>query len=230
MSQPVAPETMRWSYSRLANTFEKCRLQFWWKYVVKDYNDVKGEALIRGLETHKHFENRLRDGTPLPWDWKKWERLCVAIDQYPVRMVEHPIHVNGELQSTAEGGWMTMNLDVMVLDGGENARVIDWKTGKLRVTDQLRLYALGVMSQWPQVNRVMTTFVWLDKDPYDDDCYSSNILTRERHFKPEWEKWRERVSLYTIARERNDWTPNPGWHCRWCHVRPEQCPHKAMES
>ena len=222
---------MRWSYTRLG-VFEQCRLRFWWEYVAKDFNREKSPALQKGIDTHNHFEARLRLQTELPWDWRRWERVCAAIDQYPVRLVEHPITLDINLnvcEDKARHAWFTMNLDVAVMDGGSDARVIDWKTGKVRVTPQLELYADGLMAQWPQLEKVTSSFVWLEKDPLDEGSVTNQVWTR-KGAEQRWEKLRERTALYNIARERNDWSARPGWWCRWCPLRPEQCVHKVMES
>ena len=144
------------SYSSL-KMYENCPYRYYRQKVVKDVQDVQGEAAAYGEAIHKALELRLRDKTPLPDHLAKFESVCHMIEQKPgVLELEREMTLTESLTPTtwfAKDAWLRSKLDVLVVDG-DKATILDWKTGKRRPDpEQLDIFAVQVFQHFPEACR-----------------------------------------------------------------------------
>jgi predicted RecB family nuclease len=92
---------------------------------------------------------------------------------------EHQMAVNRQLQPVdwfAKDVWIRSIADVLVVNG-DTAYCIDYKTGKVKENPtQLQLFAAMVMWQFPEVNTVKTSFVWLRFNETTNSVYERRFL------------------------------------------------------
>lgn len=109
---------------------------------------------------------------------------------------------------------------------GDKCEIVDWKTGRVKLTKQLQLYAWVVMLAHPEVNEVKVTFHWLNqKDQISDTFYRKDM---DKLFQPFKDILDEIDNCY-----RTDvWFEIPGTlvkktgrgsNCSYCPVTIEHC-------
>lgn len=203
-----------WTYSQL-DKFETCPRQFFHVRVAKDVVEPPTEATIWGEKVHTAFENRIKDGTPLPEGMTQWEPFATKLtrlrgDKY----CEQQMAVDKNFQPAPWGSAWTRGIaDLLVVDN-THAVVMDYKTGKRKLTEQLMLYAGYTFAHYPQVQTVTTGFVWLKDRKIDKETF-----TRE-HVPKIWNTFLPRVRKLELAYEKNAWPCRPSGLCRgWCPVK-----------
>lgn len=159
-----------WSYSSLTS-YETCPKRYFHIKVAKDVVDVPGEAARWGSTVHKHLEDRVRDGTPLPASISSYEPLVAKIANSPnEKLIECEMAVTRDLKPTewtAPDAWCRGIVDVGLLTG-KRALLLDWKTGKRKPeSTQLQLFAGLAFSHHPHLEHVSTGFVWLQANKID---------------------------------------------------------------
>lgn len=126
-----------------------------------------------------------------------------------------------ECEWFAKDCWVRMKIDAYLIPEARVLRVIDYKTGKLRSTEenqqQLELYAVGGMSRF-DVDRVITELWYLDQGEIiggADDPAGTFTIDQLPALQKTWE---QRVRPLFADRR---FSPRPGFYCRWCHFRKE---------
>ncbi len=221
--------TVAWSWSRLSD-FEKCALMAYWKHYAPKALRCKfidSPPLIRGRKVHKDLEMAV-GGKPLPADLAHVQHIVDGVR----RAIGEGWLIDPEIQLTfnvdySPGDWfntrntfLRSGLDLL-MRRGKNAKVWDWKTGKISpVSDQLKLYAMVTMTRYPEIDYVATAFIWVDHK-------SSTREEYDRWELPEIvEEFEERVNMIQIASDDANWIPNPSdFNCKWCPCTKAQCPH-----
>ena len=136
----------------------------------RKYEIIRAKKLIppspskagdEGSRLHELIEKYIRDDV---WDDElaKWKKLLdiykakdgVCEQEYAFKKVDGQL-----VRCTADDpdAWYRGYIDWMKIDG-ENCEVVDWKTGRVKVTKQLQLYAWIIMTAHPEVNNVKCTF------------------------------------------------------------------------
>jgi ATP-dependent exoDNAse (exonuclease V) beta subunit len=111
-----------------------------------------------------------------------------------------------------KASWTRGVIDLLVVNG-EEAAVIDYKTGKFKPSEQLHLYAGYVFSHYEQVQAVKTAFVWLKEKRF------SRETIQRKDLPSVWVPLLERAKKLQSAYERNSWPARPSGLCRgWCPV------------
>lgn len=165
----VAPHTkpIKHSHSGL-NTFETCAHKFYRERVLRDIQSTQGEAALWGDTVHKGIEDWLQatDDTPLPAFLEEYIDLLAK-----VRTLSGTRYI--ECQGAVRRDWTACDYDHphvyfrgkidLVLDRGDEALVLDWKTGKSRygTKQQDGQYAALIFALWPDVQVVKTRWVYL---------------------------------------------------------------------
>lgn len=200
--------------------FENCPKRYYLQRVTKEIKDEGSEASLYGNRIHEALEARLK-GSGLTAETKKYEALCVAIDQLAAApdaelFVEHQLTLNENLTGTgwfAKDAWLRSILDVLVVRG-DQAIVMDWKTGKRRPDfTQLQMFALQVFKHFPEVNEVTSTFVWLKDMAMDAEVYKrsdANVM---------WEDLLKRINRIHQALDADNWPAKPSGLCRFCPAK-----------
>lgn len=205
-----------WTFSSLEK-FETCPRQFYHVRVKRDVVEPPTEHTRWGEEVHTALEHRVLHGTPLPEGMTQWEGLANKITQMPgAKLCEEKMSLDSNFQPTDwRSAWTRGIADVLVLNG-DKAVVLDHKTGKRKLTDQLALYAGYAFAYHPHLQTVSTGFVWLKDKKIDRETFTRAQVPMI------WQKFLPRVRKLESAYERDAWPCRPSGLCRgWCPVK--QC-------
>lgn len=208
--------TLSHSYSSI-KMFENCPLRYYEQRVKKSVLDPGGEASIYGTRIHEAIEARLKDNTELPQDIEHYEPLVAATLNAVgngTLVAEQELTLTKDLTPTGwwePDAWLRSKLDVLIRKDGDQAVVMDWKTGKRRVDFfQLSLFAAQVFTHYPEINRVKTTLVWLKPMEMDSETY-------KREDAPAiWQDVLGRITRIEKALEYDNWPAKPSGLCPYC--------------
>ena len=137
---------IQWSYSSLKD-FINCPKQYYEVKVAKSVTKKVTDNMLYGTEVHKAIEDYVREGKPLAKHYSHYkpvldELLSIPGNKYP----EFQMGLKRDLtkcEFDAEDRWVRGIVDLLIVDG-EDAFIIDFKTGNNKYPDpkQLRLMAL----------------------------------------------------------------------------------------
>ena len=213
MSKPLP-----WSYSALSK-FSTCPHQFYETRILNNFKDEPGEAALWGTFVHKCIEDAVRDGAPMPDNTKKYgPQVWSSINGLAGAMPEKKLAINTKMEPCEwKDRWCGSISDILKVRGVE-ADVIDWKLGKIKPSTQLKLNALMVFYNYPEVERVNTRFAWLQFGTNSDDVH-----TRDRI--PElWKSFEKDLTQYAQAFRTDTWQKRPSGLCNgWCPC--DTCPN-----
>jgi len=205
-----------WSYSKLKNN-DTCPKRHYEIDIAKNYSDTGGAALLWGNKVHDAFHKTLRDGTPLPpemADYQKWIDMVLA--GTGELLVEQKFALTKDLQPTeyfSPRVWYRGICDALRVDGPV-AVAVDWKTGQIKVdSTQLMLMAACIFAYHPEVQKILTRFVWLQEDCATDELYTRQSVAND------WAGILPRVQAYEEQVRSGSFPPKPGGLCvRHCIV------------
>lgn len=205
------------SFSHTAlKDFANCPLAFQHKRVLKDVAFVQGPEAKWGEEVHKHFENRVKHQTPLPFTLSQFEPILSQFDGKRCE-VELQMAVNDKLQPVewfADDAWIRGIADVMVWLDDKTLWIGDYKTGKRRPDfDQLQLFSLLVWQHYPEIETCKTSFIWIKDKKIDTETYQRADANQM------WEKVMTKIRRVYKAHEVGVWPANPTGLCGWCDVK-----------
>lgn len=201
---------MAWSFSQL-EAFNTCPLQFLEVKVLKNYQEVKHPTTIWGTRGHLALEERVRDGTPLPPEFSYLESFAQGISAIPGET-----HCEYEIACTSEYGpssfdapdaWGRGIIDVLKLQG-TRAVALDYKFGKVKPSAQLKLMALFVFANFPEVETVISRFLWIQfrtKTPGEFHRADAERI---------WPEFRVRVDQLQQAHDAGVFVPKPSGLCK----------------
>lgn len=218
MAKPFA-----WSYSALTG-FETCPRQYNEMRLLKRWPDPPGEAQEWGKVVHKHIEDRIAMGKPLPNFLTYVEPIVQKFETTKgVTQAEYRLALNNEflpVEFFAKDAWVRAVGDVVKVHG-DAAFACDWKTGKYRDGDgQLKLQAAVKFATYPHVQRVGIVYAWLKEK-------RTTVRVYKRDEVPGiWQEFLPRVKRMELAIQNGDFPPNPSGLCRqYCHVL--SCEHNG---
>jgi hypothetical protein len=207
---------LAWSYTALED-FVNCPRSYYEKRVAKSVKEEKTEAIIWGEVVHKHFENRQKDGTPLPTELQQHEKYMQWLEDQPgVTSTERKIALNKSGKPCGffdEDVWYRGVIDFSKINS-ETALLIDYKTGKAHSKfQQLKLFALHTFAEYPEINAVDVRFYWTKTESQTGERYL-------RHQIPElWAGFLPNLRQYAQAFKEDIWQPRPSGLCHgWCPV------------
>lgn len=213
-----------WSLHRVL-TYEECKYRAFLMFVQKAETGPPGDAINRGLEVHKQFEDFILGKTDtLEFDF--FAGRAATIRDQEGKFVEEKWGFDDSWNPT---GYFDDNIWCrLAIDAGytctthdedddhtwDQAEIWDWKTGKInpvKYRQQGQLYAIGTFAQFPNVVTVEVNFGYVDHDYVDRQVYSRSDA---EVFKPVWER-RANALL-----NETSWKANPNkWTCRFCDVK-----------
>ncbi len=182
-----------------------------------------------GDAVHKAIEAYLKFNTPLPEEFKKFQKwVDVAASLPGERLIEAKMGLTKEGKICGffdkDVWWRGLPDFVAVNEAKGIARIIDWKAGKSSKyadTDQLELLALAVFAKYPKVNKVKGLLAFLVVDQPIDRTYY------RKDFAVTLSKWIGRIDAIRAAEEHDVWNPTASGLCNpWCPVKPEHCEFK----
>lgn len=214
-----------WSYSTI-KMYDQCPKKYYHLKVLKDVVEPPTEATTYGTAFHEAAEFYVRDNTPLP---PQFSFVKSALDN--LKQLQGEKYCEFEMGLTAnlepcgfkdENVWWRGIADLLIINGDE-ARVIDYKTGKSAKyadTDQLELMALAVFKYFPQVKKVKAGLLFVISKNFIKDSYSAENQDKM------WLKWFNEYNRMKFSYENNIWNPRPSGLCKK-HCVVLECPHNG---
>lgn len=213
-----------WSYSSLTD-FEGCPRRYHMVRNLKLVPFKETEATLHGKEVHLALELRLKDKTPLPEKYAKYEPMVAKLDK-PGVFTEEQIALDRSLKPT---GWWDKDCWVRgVIDVGVKAKdaclIADYKTGKVKPdSSQLELFAGLKMKQDESITRAKTMFIWLAHGKTTQQEY------RKEQLPGIWAGFIQRALRLEVAHEKDKWVPKPSPLCGWCPLTREHCEFRGCK-
>jgi len=199
-----------WGYSKL-ETMEKCPQKFKYQFIDK-LPQPGSQAMERGSKMHESIESYLNGWVPtlLP----ACESFKQAIDNLKTEnfVAEQAIGLNKSWEKLPDwfhpDTWIRAKADAMYI-AGSVLTVIDFKSGKYRIpsTDQVELYAIVGGAIYPEVEKVVAEYWYLDTGEVYSRDYTQDELKALRA------RFEKRVAPMYI---NTNWAPTPSSECRWC--------------
>ena len=207
MAKPFA-----WSYSRIKN-YETCGLKHQQVDLLKNFKEGESKELQWGDFVHKTFAKVLKAELPaLPPELVLYQKWIDKVNQLPGKLyVEQQYALDKNFQPTSWFGpaaWFRGIADAVKIAGKYGA-ALDWKTGKVKDDPiQLMLLAQCLFSNFPDLEKVHTAFVWLQEETTTPATYERGDMADG------WAGLFDRVHAYENAYTTNTWLPRPSGLCR----------------
>ena len=216
---------LTWSYSSLG-LFQQCPRKYYHLRVLKDIKEPETTAILYGKEVHLALEEYIRDGKPVPVQFKEFTEIADMLKAMPGdKLCEYKMGLTKDIQACGffdENVWFRGVADLLIING-DTARVIDYKTGKsseFADKKQLELMSLAVFKHFPKVRTVKAGLIFLVANDFvkaDFDKKDAPIT---------WLKWIQETDRLEEAHEVNVWNPKPNFTCRkYCLVK--DCEHNG---
>ncbi len=214
----MAKKAFAWSFSKLKN-FETCPKRHYEIDLAKNYvEEVEvGGPLDWGNRVHDTLAKVLCGQMQLPDEMKDYQKWVDLVNALPGKLyVEQKYAITkdfGPTQYFANNVWYRGIGDVVKIYGTRGI-ILDWKTGKLLVDSvQLMLMAQCIFSNFPEVQRVHTGYIWLKEDCQTPEEYSREDMANS------WIGLLQRVNVLADAYATENYPPKPNGLCkRYCPV------------
>jgi hypothetical protein len=207
-----------WSYSAIG-LFEQCPKKYYHIKVVKDTVEPQSEAILYGELVHTAAENFIKDGTPIPPQFKEFAEPLQLLNDMPGEK-----HCEFRMGLTELGEpcgffdpkvWLRGIADLIIVDG-EEAKIIDYKTGKSSKyadTKQLDLMALCTFAHFPQVQTIKAGLLFLVCEDFIKRKYvRGDVIGIMR-------EWTERYQWLVKTYQEGVWNAKPNFTCsQYCPV------------
>jgi len=216
---------LTWSYSSLG-LFQQCPRKYYHLRVVKDIKEPETTAILYGKEVHLALEEYIRDGKPIPPQFKEFTEIADMLKAMPGdKLCEYKMGLTKDIQACGffdENVWFRGVADLLIING-DTARVIDYKTGKsseFADKKQLELMSLAVFKHFPKVRTVKAGLIFL----VANDFVKADFEKKDAPIT--WLKWIQETDRLEEAHEVNVWNPKPNFTCRkYCLVK--DCEHNG---
>ena len=209
---------MAWSFSQLT-AFETCPRQFYELKIAQNYQQVLHPTTVWGTRGHLALEERVRDGTALPSEFAYLESFARGIIAIPGQTYcEREVACTSEYQPIGfhdPAAWCRGIVDVLKVDG-DKAIVLDYKFGKVKPSAQLKLMALLVFVNFPEVQSVQSRFLWIQ---FRDK--TSGALQRSDADRV-WLEFVDRAAALQEAHTEGFWVEKPSGLCK-AHCPVKDC-------
>ena len=217
---------IKWSYSSMS-LFQQCPKKYYELRVVKSIVEPPSIQMRYGLDVHKVAEEYIRDGVPIP---EKYGYLTEPLDK--LKQIKGTVYCEHRMGLTkglepckfgAKDAWWRGIADLLVVHGNE-ARIVDYKTGKNTYADtkQLELLALATFKHFPEVEKIKAGLLFVVHIAFVKDRYERD----EQEMR--WEKWIAQTDQLESAYENDVWNPKQNFTCKaWCPVL--SCAHNGRK-
>ena len=206
-----------WSYSSLKQ-YQNCPRQYHEIKVLKNYTIKETEQMRYGTEVHKALEEYVRDGTPL---LKNYERFKPVVDE--LNNIGGKKYPEYEMALKKDGSvcdfhdttrWVRGIVDLLIVDG-ENAFIVDYKTGSNKYPDrkQLRLMSLMTFAHFPEVKHIKAGLLFVMHNTFITEEYPREKIEKS------WERFKSPLTKLENSYDTDVWMPNPTPLCGWCQVK-----------
>jgi RecB family exonuclease len=209
-----------WSFSSLKD-YINCPKQYQEVKVLKRFNKIPTQEMLYGNVVHKACEEYVSEGKPLAKNYQRYQNSLDALREIPgTKYAEHQMALSLERSASSygKGYWVRGIVDLLIVDG-EEAFIIDYKTGSSKYPDvkQLKLMALMTFAHFPEVNNIKAGLLFVK-----DDVFTTEVYTRDDIPKM-WKPFDESLERLRLSYENDMWQANPTGLCGWCPVR--TCEH-----
>jgi hypothetical protein len=206
---------MKWSWSAY-DSYGTCARRFYELKVARSVVEPTGEAALWGTRVHEALELAVRDGVPMPEEMP-WEALVTKLRRAKGgQSCELKLAVNRALEPCAfdaEDYWLRGIIDFACVND-EKALALDYKTGRRKLTDQLKLMALLLFAHYPRLEVVYTGFVWLK-----EGCRIDQERYERKDAYALWKGFFPRLQMMKQSYDLNLWPAKPSGLCNgWCSV------------
>ena len=210
-----------WSFSSLKE-YINCPKKYQEVRILKNYKFIDTPQTIYGKEVHEALELYVRDGKPLAKNYLRFKKMVDTLIAIPgVKYPEYKMALTKKMEQCDfddDNRWVRGIADLVIVDG-DQAYIIDYKTGSNKYPDtkQLKLMAVMAFVCFPKVNKIKAGLLFCMKNSFVQESY-----TREDIHKS-WKSFQTPLDRLTNSYTFNTWTPNPTPLCGWCPV--ETCSH-----
>jgi len=205
---------------------QQCPRKYYHLRVLKDIKEPETTAILYGKEVHLALEEYIRDGKPVPAQFKEFTEIADMLKAMPGdKLCEYKMGLTKDIQACGffdENVWFRGVADLLIING-DTARVIDYKTGKsseFADKKQLELMSLAVFKHFPKVRTVKAGLIFL----VANDFVKADFDKKDAPLT--WLKWIQETDRLEEAHEVNVWNPKPNFTCRkYCLVK--DCEHNG---
>ena len=136
----MTPTPIKWSYSSLS-LFQQCPKKYYHLRVKKDVVEPPSRQMLYGSAAHKAAEDYIKDGTPLDprFDFMQ-DTLDALKNRDGEKLCEFRLGLTEQLEPcsfSAPDVWWRGIADLIILEEGKTAKVVDYKTGKSQYADEI---------------------------------------------------------------------------------------------
>lgn len=220
---------MAWSYSSLS-LFKQCPRKYYHLRVARDVVEPETQHLLYGSAVHKAAEDYGRDGVEIPEKFAFIKPMLDTLLAAPgTPLFEHKMAVTRDFEPCdfdAPEAWWRGIADLMILQPEERtALLVDYKTGKsarYADTDQLKLLALAIFAQFPEIDTVKAGLLFVvSKEFLQVEIYRKDAAQL-------WSPFVKHVGMLEQCQENDVWNPSPNFTCRnYCAVT--SCEHNGRK-
>lgn len=205
-----------WSFSSLKQ-FTNCAKQYQEIKVLKNFEITETEQIKYGKEVHKALEDYVKLGTPLPKNYQRFQQYMDDLTAIPgTKYPEYEMALTKDKEPCAfddDGRWVRGIADLLIVNGDE-AYIVDYKTGSNRYPDpkQLKLMALMTFAHFPEVETIHAGLLFVMHNTFITEEYNRNQTEQL------WSSFTAPLMMLNNAYETDKWMPNPTALCRFCPV------------
>ena len=205
-----------WSFSSLKD-YINCPKQYQEVKVLKRYVKYPTEQMRYGTEVHKACEDYVARDVPLAKNYQRFQSTLDSLRAIPgVKYPEHQMALSSAKEPCAygKGYWVRGIVDLLIVDG-ENAFIVDYKTGSAKYPDvkQLALMALMTFAHFPEVNNIKAGLLFIVNNAFVTEVYSREDIDKM------WETFESHLERLQLSYENDVWQANPTPLCPWCPVK-----------
>jgi len=210
------PNPLPWSHSALED-FVNCPKAYSEKRVFKTVKEAQSEQMAYGNYVHKAFEDRIKSGKDLPDDLASHEGFMKSLHSTQGELfAERKVALDKQGKPCSffdKNVWFRCVVDYTAIKT-TSALVVDYKTGKKHSKfNQLKLCALWIFAEEPEVDKVVTKYYWTKTKDTTGATYTRDQI-------PElWKAFLPDLRQYVEAFKTDTWQPRPSGLCYgWCPV------------
>lgn len=221
----MTPTPIKWSYSSLS-LFQQCPKKYYHLRVKKDVVEPPSRQMLYGSAAHKAAEDYIKDGTPLDprFDFMQ-DTLDALKNRDGEKLCEFRLGLTEQLEPcsfSAPDVWWRGIADLIILEKGKTAKVVDYKTGKSQYADvkQLEILALAMFKHFPEIEVIKTGLVFLVHP-----AFIQAEFTKDKE-EDLWAYWKTETDRLAASYENDVWNPTTNFTCKsWCPVL--DCAHNG---
>ena len=223
---------LAWSFSRL-KMFRECPKQLWHAVAPKGHVDrieyVQSKAMLDGNEVDNALTARISKGAVLPDKYRPYEPIAQLVVSAPgIKFTQMQLALDRAFKPCGykdwDTAWVRVIYDLAIINK-DHAWIWDWKNGQIWLDeDQLRLFATVGFHQFPELETIETSYVWLRHGITSDKTYT------RRELPDLWQTFFPDVERMQAAWKTNHFPAQPKRGKISCSHCPVNAAHKCAEA